>query len=240
VLIGALMLSSFSMAPAYAAEGGWSSYTPGTYGDFSFNYAKPGLYFRENVVNFRGELENLPVIPSVNARVKQTTWFNLLAVTYVSEMKILGANYFITSNIPYGFSAKLDAYVPSFGISQSESVTEPGELGVGDVWVAPIGLMWNFGSFHITFVENIVLPTGDYSSKNLISMGRNYTSYDTDIGFTWLDEQRGHEVSFLMGYLVNQRNHATDYKTGNEFHIDFALNQFFSERFAVGVVGYYY
>ncbi|MBN1662116.1 MAG: transporter [Deltaproteobacteria bacterium] len=240
ILAIALILFSINMKPAMASEGGWSSYTPGTYGDFSMNYAAPGLYFRENVVYFKGKLDDMPVMPGINANLKQTTWFNLLGITYVAPQKILGANYFITTNIPYGFSAKLEANVPAFGLTLSESVSGFGELGVGDVWIAPIGLMWNIGSFHITLTENIVLPTGKYDPDNLINMGRNYTSYDTDIGFTWLDEKNGHEVSLIAGYLINSTNHKTDYKTGNEFHVDFALNQFFSERFAVGITGYYY
>jgi hypothetical protein len=239
ILVSALMISSFSMPPAYAAEGAMSSYTPGTYGDFSMNYATPGLYFRENVVYFKGDVDDVPVLPSINANLKQKTWFNLLGITYVSPYKILGANYLITSNIPYGISAKLKVNVPAFGFSQSER-SGIKELGVGDVWIAPMGLMWNFGSFHITLTENIVLPTGDYDSKKLVNMGRNYTSFDTDIGFTWLDEKNGHEVSFMAGYLINSKNHATDYKTGSEFHVDFALNQFLSENLGFGIVGYYY
>jgi hypothetical protein len=238
--MGALFLSSFPHQSVWASESGWSSYTPGTYGDFSMNYAAPGLYFRENVVYYRGKLDNLPVLPGINANLKQKTWFNLLGITYVAPHKILGAHYFITSNIPYGISAKIDAHVPAFGISLQESVSKFGELGVGDVWIAPIGLMWNIGSVHITLTENIILPTGNYAADKLINMGRNYTSYDTDIGFTWLDEKNGHEVSFIAGYLINTRNKETNYKTGNEFHIDFALNQFFSQSFGVGVTGYYY
>jgi hypothetical protein len=247
MLVSAFMISSFPITPAYAAEGGWSSYTPGTYGDFSMNYAKPGLYFRENVVYYKGKLDRYPVAledPQLgpvpfNAKLNQRTWFNFLSITYVAKQKILGANYFITGNIPYGISSKLTLDIPDAGITQTEKAGF-GDLGIGDIWIAPIGLMWNFGSFHITFTENIVLPTGEFSSDKMVNMGRNYTSFDTDLGFTWLDEKNGHEVSFIAGYLINKKNDDTDYKTGKEFHIDFALNQFLSEKFAVGIVGYYY
>jgi len=34
----------------------------------------------------------------------------------------------------------------------------------------------------------------------------------------------------LSGILFNTPNNATQYKTGNEFHLDFMLNQFLSVR----------
>jgi hypothetical protein len=40
--------------------------------------------------------------------------------------------------------------------------------------------------------------------------------------------------------MLNTENHDTNYKTGAEFHLDFAVNQFLSKTFAVGVRGYYY
>jgi hypothetical protein len=33
---------------------------------------------------------------------------------------------------------------------------------------------------------------------------------------------------------------ATDYRTGNELHVDVMFNQFLSETFALGLQGYYY
>jgi len=71
-------------------------------------------------------------------------------------------------------------------------------------------------------------------------MGRNYFSFDEVAGFTWLDQEGGHEVSLMAGYMINTRNQATDYRTGDEFHLDYTLAQYFSPEFGLGVVGYYY
>lgn len=234
LLAGALILFSSLEQPAYASEGGWSSYTPGTYGDFSMNYAPPGLYFRENIIYYGGKFDDYPIYPTINANLKQKTWFNLLAASYVAQTKILGGHYVIGGNAAYGFSTKLDVDVPGMGAQDDKT------SGLADVWIAPIGLMWNLGSFHITLAEAIVLPTGRYNKENLVNMGRNYYSYETNLGLTWLDEKNGHEVSLNAGYIINDKNKDTDYKTGDEFHIDFAVNQFFSENFAIGITGYYY
>ena len=42
-----------------------------------------------------------------------------------------------------------------------------------------------------------------------------------------------------MGHIYNTKNDATDYKSGQEIHVDFMINQFLSESWAVGVHGFY-
>ena len=56
---------------------------------------------------------------------------------------------------------------------------------------------------------------------------------------TWLHEKRGHEICFAAGYMLNEKNQATDYRTGDEFHVDATVAQYFSDSFGVGLVGYY-
>ncbi|MBI5896539.1 MAG: transporter [Desulfobacterales bacterium] len=193
ILIMAAILFPVLAGPAQAAESAGSSYTPGTYGDFTLNYAPPGLYVRENVIYYAGEIDDYPVAPGVEAKMDQTVWADLLVITYISDKKLLGGNYFCVFNIPYGFSADLDVEVLGMNLEDSTS-------GLGDIQVVPLGLMWNSGYFHFTLSENIVLKSGEY----------------------------------------NQKNEATDYRTGNEFHVDATVAQYFSESFGVGVVGYYY
>ncbi len=226
------------VGPALAAEGAASSYTPGTYGEFSMNYAQPGVYVRENVVYVTGTVDNYPYQPGIEFNLDQTTWFNLLAITYVSEKKLLGGNYFCVANIPYGFSAEIDVDVEV--LNQPFQSTEDRASGLGDIQVTPIGLMWHSGYFHFTLAENVVLKTGEYDANEAINMGRNYYSYETLFGMTWLHEKGGHEISFLAGYMLNEKNKDTDYRTGDEFHIDATVAQYFSESFGIGVVGYYY
>jgi hypothetical protein len=232
-LVLAAILFSAMAAPAFAAEGAWSSYTPGTYGDFSLNYAPPGVYVRENVFYFTGDIDDFPVAPGVEAQLDQSAWVNLLVVSYVSDWKLLGGNYVGVLNIPYGFSADLDVDVLGMHFEDRAS-------GLGDIQVAPFGLMWQSGYFHFTLSENFVLNTGQYDAEELANIGRNYYSYETLFGVTWLHEKRGHEISFLAGYMTNQKNGDTEYRTGNEFHIDATVAQYFSESFSIGVVGYYY
>lgn len=40
--------------------------------------------------------------------------------------------------------------------------------------------------------------------------------------------------------MVNTENNDTNYKTGDEFHVDVVANQFLSATFAIGLRGYYF
>jgi hypothetical protein len=83
------------------------------------------------------------------------------------------------------------------------------------------------------------VPTGDYSTDNLINESLNYWSFDTNFALTYLDPEKGRDVSFNIGHIYNTENDDTNYKTGQELHLDVAFNQFFSETFAVGLHGFY-
>jgi hypothetical protein len=61
-----------------------------------------------------------------------------------------------------------------------------------------------------------------------------------DFAATYLDQEKGRDYSVVVGYGYNTENSDTDYQSGDEVHLDFVLNQFFTESFAVGINGYFY
>ena len=57
---------------------------------------------------------------------------------------------------------------------------------------------------------------------------------------TWLKTSTGTEISAVTGLMTNTQNPDTNYESGSEFHLDFMLNQFLAENFAIGFHGYHY
>jgi len=228
--------------PAYASEGGASSFTPGAQGDFAMCYYPQGLYIRENIVYTDGSLNKYPVQPGVNAKLDSRVWFDLLQVLYSSNLNILGGHYFANINIPVGIDADLiaKARIPQEDGSIVTSRSAEEVTGLGDIQAVPFGLVWDVNDMHFLAAQNFVLTTGRFDPGKLNNMGRNYFSYDEVFGFTWLDQKGGHEVSFVAGYMINTKNQATEYKTGDEFHVDYTLAQYLSKQLGFGVVGYYY
>jgi len=112
------------------------------------------------------------------------------------------------------------------------------DVAFGDLLLNPFAFFWNFGELNVKLTEYVIAPTGHYDVNNLINVGRNYWSFDTQIGFTWFHKATGTEISVLPGLMVNTANPATDYRTGTEFHLDFMLNQFVTKDIAIGAQGY--
>ncbi len=57
---------------------------------------------------------------------------------------------------------------------------------------------------------------------------------------TWLDPALGWDLSAAAGFTFNQTNTATDYKTGDEFHLEWAAAKYLTKEFTLGLAGYYY
>ena len=114
------------------------------------------------------------------------------------------------------------------------------DTGFGDMLLNPFAFYWNFGEFHVKLAQWVVAPTGRYNVNSVVNVGRNYWAFDTQLGLTWFHKATGTELTVLPGIMLNTINPATDYKSGNEFHLDFMANQFLAPTFAIGVQGYWY
>jgi hypothetical protein len=111
---------------------------------------------------------------------------------------------------------------------------------IGDPGFVPASLFWNVGNFHINVSETITAPLGSYDEDRDVNGGLNYWSFETLLAATYLHPERGHEISAAFGHIYNTENDDTDYQTGQEIHVDYMLNQFLSETFAIGLHGFYY
>lgn len=242
ILVVSLSIFLSNAGPVFASEGGSSSYTPGTYGDFAMNILQPGLSVRENVMYLYGSIEDFPPFLGMSdIKLEMTAWVNLFQAAWAArDFKLLGGRYFANINIPAGFNGELtttfDPQIPDYGVVSNKETAS----GLGDIQAVPFGLLWDKKDFHLMAAENIIVPTGAYDADKTANIGRNYWGFETLFGMTWLHPTRGHEISFTLGYIINNENADTNYKTGDEFHIDYTLAQYLSEDFGIGLVGYYY
>ena len=223
---------------AFAAEGASSLYIPGGAGDVVIALSpEPGFQIANGVFWQDGSVDTAVLQGAVDLGIDLTLILDFLAGSYTFEKPVFGGTYTIGAIIPFGY-ASLDASATGPGggtVSVSDNT-----FNLADIAVVPLQLNWNVGNFHFKFAEAIIAPTGDYDTEDLLNLGRNYWAFDTVGALTWFNTGSGTEVSVAPGILVNLRNDDTDYKTGNEFHVDLTVNQFFSKNFAVGLRGYYY
>jgi hypothetical protein len=140
------------------------------------------------------------------------------------------------------------AATPSIGHADIKASISAGPLtlsakdektGFGDLTLSSY-LYWNKENLHFAWANFLVTPTGAYDVDDLANVGLNYWTYETDLMATYLNESTGQDYSVVAGYGYNTKNHDTNYKTGDEFHLDYVLNQHLSESFGVGVNGNYF
>lgn len=104
-------------------------------------------------------------------------------------------------------------------------------------WV-PASYFWSSGNWHFNTYLSVVAPTGYYDVNDIASLGRNHWSFDTVFATTYFDPERGFEISVVPGYFINTKNHETDYRSGNEFHVDWMVNKLFDNGWVLGLQGY--
>src|SRR5258708_27908448 len=81
---------------------------------------------------------------------------------------------------------------------------------------------------------------GVYDPNRLVSMGLGHWATDAGVGYTYLNEQVGFEWSAVVGLTYNSINPYTQYRSGTDAHLDWAISPYLTEKLHIGAVGYVY
>jgi len=219
-----------------ATEGGSSYYFPGVSATFGVGIApEPGFMMAEQLLYFNGRAEKAVLRGQVQLELKSNAIYNYVGGFYTYKKPVFGGRLQLGAAVPAGFvNVRAGANTNNQSLSVSDAASNLGDTMVSGA------LYWKKGKFHYKLVQSVFMPTGGYTPGNMANVSRNYWGFDTSFAMTWMNPKTGTEVSIMPGILFNTKNHATDYQSGNEFHVDVALNQFLKPNFAVGLHGYYY
>ena len=219
-----------------AAEGGYSNYVPGTFGDFAASVEPAtALTIRNDVYYYNADVSSSVRAGQVDLNAELTFKIDLLTILYKPGFQLLGANYSFGVVAPL---VKIEIETSTVAANVSRKINEDAS-GLGDITLVPMLLFWNSGNYHFTLGEYIVTPTADYGKDEFVNVGLNYWTFDTNFGMTYLNLDTGQDYSVNIGYSYNTENEDTDYQSGDEIHIDYMFNQFLSETFAIGLHGFY-
>jgi len=250
--------------PAQAVEGGSGVYALGFTGPQGGYVPDPGTYVGYSLYYYKGETTadvsisgkvpipgtgfELPAQLNGSVKAEADSIAQVLTVTHVFKEEVLGGQAGISLWVPYtdtelklSGQGVLTLTGPAGGTYQIpvSGSTEPSENGLGDI--AVIGMMgWHRGFMHCMATLDVYTPTGDYDKNQIVNMGRNHWAIEPMMGVTYLNENIGLELSAVAGVTFNFENPDTDYRSGDEFHVDFAVIQHLSDKFELGLVGYAY
>ena len=226
VLAAFLMAAPFVCPDARATEGGGGAYSNGAQGFMAGALPPPGFYFIEYAQHYwthslkddNGDRIPIPFKLHVSAAVERFLW--------QSDIEILGGRFGAYTLIPLAH-ASADTALGSGSTS-----------GLGDIVVAPF-VSWHFSkNFHMASSFDITMPTGGYDKNHLVNLGRNYWTFEPVLALTYLFDN-GIETSIKLMYDFNTKNNSTDYRTGQEFHFDYAVGYHYGP-WTAGAVGFYY
>ncbi|MFM8409614.1 MAG: transporter [Alphaproteobacteria bacterium] len=202
-------------------------------GDFAMALiGPPGLYLRNDVAYFQGSIKSVTLGDRVYTSASQDVWVNLVKFIYLAERGVLGGRFGAVATVP----VVIDATARGTAVSPVQVQASGSRSGVSDVIFTGF-LNWSFGTSHVSTGVGVWTPTGSYSAERIVNLGRNYWTVMPTLSYTWLQPERGHEVSFNTGFAFNSPNHATNYRSGNEWAMELLAGQHFSKEFAVGLSG---
>ena len=84
------------------------------------------------------------------------------------------------------------------------------------------------------------IPVGAYQPTRLATLGLGHWAVDGGVGYTYLDEKKGIEGSIVFGLTYNFINPYTQYQSGTDAHLDWAISPYLNDKIHIGAVGYFY
>lgn len=206
--------------------------------------AAPGLYVRDDIYNYDADASRLIFNGRVDVNVSENLTADILALTYVTPFKILGANYaFAVAPSLASMEVNAGLNIAPFPLPNGANVgpfsigAQGNELAQGDTAFAPLVLGWNDGKFHWSFAMFGFAPTGEYEIRRLANTSLNHWAIMPRFSGTYFDPATGWQVSAAAVYSVNFENPATDYTTGNILNVEGSVTKNFG-ALGVGAVAY--
>lgn len=192
-------------------------------------------YFYSGSTDFTLDFSGL----TLSGGIDGTAYYNVVTPLWVAPRKVLGGHVGFLMLIPIGWKDVRAGLAASAGGAQAQASLQDDDANFGDI-VPGMMLGWHHGNWHFKTHTLVNVPIGYWERGNIANIGFNRWAIDNSAAFTWLDPKVGLEISALAGFTYNWENPATDYKTGTEFHLEFAAVQNFSKRFGLGINGYFY
>ncbi|MEI6214522.1 MAG: transporter [Desulfuromonadales bacterium] len=212
--------------PGLATEGGGGAYPNGAEDFMAGAVPPPGTYLVNYFTYYSADRLNDKSGDSSVPGFKLNVTGNVMRMIHVTNKTLLGASW------------AMHAFVPIINVDVTTPAGNNDKLGFGDIIIDPIILAWHSKNLHVAAGVDVFIPTGAYNSTRMANVGRNYWTFEPVVGVTYLSDN-GIDLSLKLMYDINTINTATDYTSGNEFHMDFSVGKKF-DALTVGAGGYLY
>jgi hypothetical protein len=211
----------------FAAESGIGHYIPGALADFGDMAPPSGFALMDWYNHYDGSAaasRQLEFGGVIAANVHATSNAEMVGAAYTSPCGILDGKFSAGVIVPYVWMDVRGSIRGPFGGTFIRADTAD---GIGDMILIPFWLGWTKGDFRWATQLNVYAPTGDYDVGRLANDGLNYWTFEPLVSFSYISKKIGLEISTTAGLDFNTNNNATDYQSGEVFHLDATVAEHF-------------
>jgi hypothetical protein len=229
--------------PAFADEGGASFWLLGSYASYAAVPGDTGLSIDTTFyagTASAGRSVSFVRGGRIEAGLSTASTYFMVTPSYAFETPVLGGQFgFGVTVLAGNYSSTVSATaVSASGASLSRSLGDS-MTAFGDVFPTAT-LKWGRGVHNVMTYVTANVPLGTYDVARQASVGLGRWAVDGGVGYTWFDEEKGHELSAVLGFTYNFMNPYTAYQSGIAMHLELSASQYVTERLLIGLTGYVY
>jgi hypothetical protein len=243
IAVLAVLLNPHFCETAAADEAGTSFWQQGQYGSFAAVPGNPGWSYEATAYHASGAANpNTSFERGGGIQTGMTSPVDLALFTpsYAFATPVFGGQAAVSMTALVGRnSTTVSATLTGPGGASSSGGQSDAVTGFGDLYPTAT-LKWNEGVHNFMIYAATGIPVGVYDPTRLASIGLGHWAADGGAGYTYLNEAAGFEWSAVAGLTYNFINPYTQYQSGVDAHLDWAISPYLSKTMHVGAVGYYY
>ena len=192
-----------------------------TYSNLTINYSS------DSMKNSNGS--SVPVSGTYNVWAVENIFY------FVPKFNVLGGHFGLMAMLPV---ANGSLTVPQFGLNA-------GGYGLGDMFVQPAIVGWNFKRVDNYVAYGFVAPTGRYTSGATDNIGSGYWGHNITTGTTfYVTKNKLTSANLTTNWEIHGQNSGTKITPGQAFTVEwglgksFVLDKQFRKLLQLGVIGY--
>lgn len=184
--------------------------------------------------------------------VNLDTFNQLFALTWVSDIKILGADYAFLLLPSWGYmqvelEAKANAVASiSVGrINKTLTANRSVEIvdrkaGFGDLYVQPIWLGWRGKHYDLGVTYGLYCPTGAYDKDDIANIGLGFLTQQVQTqGYYYPFENKATAFMVRPTYEWHSKKIDKDVQPGQDITLEYGISQYLHPRIEVAAIGYH-
>lgn len=228
-LVGLAISGVIVSQAANATEGGGSIYPMGAENFLSAALPPPGFYPLVYLNHYSAD------------KLKDNDGNNIAPPNFKVTANVIAPRLvWVTGNTLWGGQVAHALMLPLVDLDVRAGAASQSKTGIGDLNITPLALGYHHNAnLHSIVALDIFAPTGRFNKADMTNIGRNYWMIEPVYTASYIDPA-GWNADFKMMYDFNFKNTDTNYKSGQEFHVDYSVGYGFKQNWVAGVGGYVY